>query len=412
MINFHGDPTKAAVWADAMGQYDKTTRRPSVSRISDIDDCGKEGLDLPKLPWFTKAVGSSFIRGGFYMRIFLVTGTRMFLFLFLLLGLRGDLLFAQSRHGRGEFLFVYWGTVIAVDPASLSVQEVGFLSPTASTVTADADGLLWGRLDPNYLAAWSPTERRIVARVPLRHKVYNHVLVKNGKAYVTHNALTDEGFSVSVIDTEQKKLIHEIKGIGGLRTDLLESGGFVYLAARGVRQQDYLHLYLYRIDAEVDRLEEIYRYSQAGYYWLMAASPQSLFICYLATAKSGLEDMIEVMDLDTLRIVRRIDSTFWGSDRRLVHLFQASGRALLLCRDVAGSGILIETDPELTAVHRTFPLGSQAHRILGVQESVVMYFDSPLGASPKGVTLHFYDTGAGKEVKRIDLPRLAEARRE
>lgn len=38
-----------------------------MPRISDIEDKGKEGLDLPGLPWFTRAVGSSLIRGGIYL---------------------------------------------------------------------------------------------------------------------------------------------------------------------------------------------------------------------------------------------------------------------------------------------------------------------------------------------------------
>jgi hypothetical protein len=333
-------------------------------------------------------------------------------FVLLLLGLCSPLLRAESGSGRHECLFVYWGRILQADPDTLSVKALGYLSAAAPTVTADANGLLWGRVDPNYFAAWSPLEQRIVSAVPLRHKVYDHVLAQNGKAYVSHNALTSEGFSISVVDTAQKTLEREIKGVHGLRTDILASGVFVYLATLGVRQEDYLHLYLYRIDTRDDSLTELHRYTQPGYCWLAAVSARSLFVCYLATSENGPQDMIEVMDLSSLEVVRRIDDRFWGPGRRLVHLFQAPGRALLLCRDDTGTGVLIETDPELTTVRRAFKLDGPAHRILGTEGSLVLYFDSPLGASPQGVTLHFYDTGAGREVNEVDLSQLVEARRE
>jgi len=38
-----------------------------MPKISDIEDKGKKGLDIPHLPWLKKAIGSEFMKGGIYL---------------------------------------------------------------------------------------------------------------------------------------------------------------------------------------------------------------------------------------------------------------------------------------------------------------------------------------------------------
>lgn len=309
------------------------------------------------------------------------------------------LLLATAAQAASEnaFSFMKNGAALSVDVASLSLTVLGHLSPAAPTVDRDPNGLYWGRLGTNTFAALDPRTGDVVCRIALPYRVYNAIIAPNGKAYVTHHTVTPHGFTVSVVDTARRKMIGEIQGISGLRTDLIQAGGFVYLATIGVEKEDSLTLALYRIDTRDDTLREIRRFPRQGYYWQLAAADGFLFISYTPRTAGSGEPKIEVMNLETLRVVRTVTPSQLGlGGRGFGKLSFFGGKGYLPCSSDAGTQEIVVTDPSVSRVLSRLPLPGPIDRLVGVAEETVVYLE--------GASLHIYDSGTRREEKRIPIP--------
>jgi hypothetical protein len=164
--------------------------------------------------------------------------------------------------------FLAYGKLFLIDFDNLSISQRGSFHITAADVDLSPDGSYWGRINFKSLGAINALTGHLVAIIDLPYRPYYQIIVPNGKAYVTHNVLTSSGFPLSVIDTKSKKVVKQIHNIYGLRTDLVQGGNYVYLAALGVNNTDYL--YLYKIDTHTDMAEEIYRVKKTNYRWELA----------------------------------------------------------------------------------------------------------------------------------------------
>ena len=310
--------------------------------------------------------------------------------------------FGEAAEDPSVYPLIHFGQVLLADPAKLELRRVGELSPAAPAVAADPEGLLWGRLEPRYLAAIDPASGRLGARVELPRKPYNHLITSAGKAYVTHSALTKEGFTLSVVDTRRKVLLRELTGIAGLRTDLALAAGFVFLAAAGVGKEDSRHCYLYQIDEATDRIREALHSPDTGFYWKLAAAGERLYIGWLpARDSSGSASFgrVEVRDARSLQLLRT-----WGeAPGPLRALYAAAGQVLLCFADQKGNTDLLVLDPLLGAVLQARKLAGPVARVLGLRAGILTYLDRRFETGHTEVNVCFYELEPGRELKRIAI---------
>jgi len=311
----------------------------------------------------------------------------------------------EAAEDPSVYPLLYFGQVLLADAAKLELRVVGELSSAAPSVAADPQGLLWGRLEPRYLAALDPASGRLGARVELPRRPYNHLITPSGKAYVTHSALTKEGFTLSVVDTRRRVLLGELTGIAGLRTDLAQAAGFVFLAAQGVGPENRQHSYLYRIETDTDRLREALRSADTGFHWKLAATGQRLYLGYLPARHSSASTSpagfgrVEVRDARSLALL----GAWEKAPGPLRALFATMERVLLFFEDEQGDTELLELDALLAGVRRQHELAGPVARVLGLRGGVLTYLDYPFELGYTRVNVCFYDLESGKELKRIDV---------
>jgi hypothetical protein len=123
---------------------------------------------------------------------------------------------------------------------------------------------------------------------------------------VSHNTLTERGFSISVVDLPSGTVIERIWGVQGLVTGFASARLYVYVAALGVRRPDFL--YLYRIDLRTLQLEELYRIPKTEYRWEIDVHENRLYITYVRGHKGTAPPLVELMDTQTGRITQKWNS--------------------------------------------------------------------------------------------------------
>ena len=298
----------------------------------------------------------------------------------------------------GVYPLIFFGKVLLADTSRLELRLVGTLSPAAPGVAADAQGQIWGRLEPRHLAALDPARGEMVARVALRHKPQNLLITADGKAYVTHSSLTKEGFPLSAVDTRGAALLRELHGIAGLATDLVQAAGFVYLAAEGVRKEDNQLSYLYQIDGATDRIREALRLADAGVYWKLATDGDLLYLGFLPTKDDPRFGRVEARKARSLDLV----ASWEGASGPLRALYAAGGRVLLFCGKEGDTELLV-LDSLLRAVAQRRTLQGPVARLLGVHGSTLAYLDYPFEAGYRKVNVCFYELEEGRELRRIDI---------
>jgi len=274
-------------------------------------------------------------------------------------------------------------------------------------VAADPQGWIWGRLEPRHLAALDPGSGELVARVRLPHKPYNHLIAPDGRAYVTHSSLTKEGFTLSVVDTRAKALLRELTGIAGLRSDLAQAAGLVYLAAEGVRKEDIQYSYLYQIDGAGNRIREVLRFADAGYFWKLAADGDRLYLGYLPTKDDPRLGRVEVREARSLKVVGGWEQP----PGPLRGLYAAGGQVLLFCGSRDGNTELLLLDPLLRAVPEQRTLQGPVAQVLGIHGSTLVYLDFPFESGHRDVSVCFYGLEAGRELRRIRVREFLGAER-
>ena len=321
-----------------------------------------------------------------------------------LLALCSAICSGEGSEAAGFYPLIYFGRVLIADASDLSVRSVGSLAFAAPAVAADSQGRIWGRLEPGSLGALDPASGRLVARVALPHKPYNHLITPQGKAYVTHSALTREGFTLSVVDTRRAALLRELTGIAGLRTDLAQASGFVYLAAVGVRSENNLQPYLYQIDTDTDLLREVLHAGDTGFFWKLAAADGRLYLGYLPSKGEKRNGRVEVRDARSLEVlgVREM------APGPLRGLYADPREVLLFCEGGGGRTVILVMDPLLAAAPKVLAAEGPVARVLGVDGRILVYLDYPFESGYREVSVRFYDLAIGKEVKRIRLDGLKD----
>jgi hypothetical protein len=308
-----------------------------------------------------------------------------------------------------ELYVLHFGEVLAIDAGRQEVRECGRLSPAAPTVSRDPQGFLWGRLEPNLFAALDPRTGKIVARIPLRFQPFNHLITPEGKAYITHHTITDRGFTVSVVDTRTRSLVSELAGVAGFRTDLAQAAGGVFLATLGLSGQDYGIARLYRIDTKTDRLQELARASERGWYWKVAVNPPYLFLYCLARPESGLKPRIEVRDLGTLQAVRTLTvEELIGKNKNLQSLWCQEGSGFLLVQGADEMQELVIADGELRGIRKIVKLPRPVTGVVGVVGESFVFLTERRDSSSREALLDFFDFERGKEVKTVSLTSFSK----
>jgi hypothetical protein len=308
-----------------------------------------------------------------------------------------------------DLFFIEYGFLIQVDPEDMELSVVGAFHPAAPTVARAPDGLFWARWGERQLAAMDGESGRIVAEVVLPMRPYNHIIAANGKAYVTHHTLTQEGFWVSVVDTAGKKLLEPIKQIVGLRSDLEAGGRCVYLATVDVRPP--YELYLYAIDTGQDVAQILLREIPKDYRFRLGCRGDRLYICRTGPIGTGGFVPIEVMDTESGAVVERIQADRLRPIKSITGKMAFSGQyAYLPClfgQDDPGLARLGLPDLELD---RVFRMSGAVWNILGFHEDIVV-FTSPDNTGTGSVILIFYNLREEREVRRVSIPEFLKSKR-
>lgn len=319
---------------------------------------------------------------------------------------RGSLC-SKSKSTLDSYFFLAYGHLLKIHPEELTLSHFFDFNPAAPTVGISSDGLYWARLGDKTLAAYNPTNKKIAANVMLPHRPYNHIITPEGKAYVTHHTLTDEGFWISVIDTNTRELKGIIKNISGLRTNMALGNKSVYLATIGIDKEDYL--YLYQINSQNDRIEEIYRVPKSGYHWKISVLDGFLYMCRINKPKLHADPMIEVMDLEKKKITKtRPPSRLKGIRRIIEKITFLENQGFIPCQLANGSYGIAVFNPSLGEVTEILKTRDQIYRIIGVKDNILFYIDNPAQKGKEGISLYFYSLTKRKEVKIINIAEFLQ----
>lgn len=312
-----------------------------------------------------------------------------------------------QAHGEDGPVFLYRGRLLWVDMAHRSVVPLASFAPDASTVSRDPEGRYWAKSRPNRVAAFDPALGRFVASVSLPYKPFNHLGTEDGMLCVSHHTVTPGGFTASVVDTRTAALVGEIGGIPGLRTDLIEEAGVVFMATIGVGKDDYLTSQVSRIDPQRFDSTTIFRSTDTRYFLRLAANSGLLYICLIPRADSSLESWIRVLDVTTGAGVREIAiGALAGPGLTLRQLAFSDGHGYLICRDGSGRFRVTVTNLAVTELVKSVPVPGAISRLVGIAGREIVYLDDSDKADTGQMLLRFVETGGGKEVKSIALPGL------
>lgn len=301
-----------------------------------------------------------------------------------------------------SFAFLAYGNLLTVNPQKQSLSYLYSFHPAAPTVERAPDGLYWARRGEHLLTAFNPETQTIEAEVRLPHRPYNHIITPQGKAYVTHHTVTPRGFWISVVDTSQKKFIKAIKDIWGLRTGLAYGTGFVYLATIGTGRPD--NLYLYRINTQNNRCQEIRRVPKAGFSWKISVWNGLLYLTHINLPGHSLSPMIEIMDPGK----KKIKETFRSSDLSGIEKIQGKifffgDKGFLSCQTEKDEYGLALLDPRSGKIQDVLETSTPVYRVIGLKEDLLFYTDHPVQAGKKGISLYFYNLSKRKEVKTVNI---------
>lgn len=300
--------------------------------------------------------------------------------------------------------FVAYGHLFSVDAQAEKLHlRAGGLHMAAVSAAVDPEGLLWARSGSQTLGAVNPRTGTMVAEVVLPDAPYDLRITEGGKAYVTHTTLTADGFLLSVVDTNRKRYVGNMKGIQGLVTGLAYRRPYLYLAASGVRRPG--HLYLYRIDTVNNTLVELHRRPSGFYRWEIAFHNERLVLVRASGpwAVESAAPRVELYDPHSKGIrpvagperfpdIHELTGPAWiEGDRLLVPGRGQRGRGVAVL-DLHGDS------------HASFvPIAGGVSRIVALRGDRLVYLDGLFTTGQRGRSLYFYDLEAQRELARISI---------
>jgi hypothetical protein len=284
----------------------------------------------------------------------------------------------------------------------MEIMLVTRFHPSAPTVARAPDGLYWARIGEKGMAAYNSFTGKQEALIFLPYRPYNHIITPEGNAYITHHTLTAEGFSLSVIDTDKKELINQIKCIYGLRTDIAYGNGHVYLSTEGVGSDSCLHLY--QIDTHSDHLQEIYRVQKSGFSWRVSVYEDVLVLCRVYRSELVDSTLLVVFDPSTKEVQQRVDYDELLEIKIIGKMIIANARGFLPCRTKDGRYGIALLSMDRLYIQEILPVIGNVYQIIGIRDNLLIYMDNPLDRRrQRTLSLYFYDIYKRKEVKIIDV---------
>ena len=304
--------------------------------------------------------------------------------------------------------FIEYGVLFKIDN-NMNLQIVGFFHPAAPTVARDPYGFFWARVDNNHFAAINPENGKMIADIKLPFRPYNHIITPDGKAYITHNTLTKDRFTISIVDTKKKKFVGEIKGIHGLRTSIVYCCKKVYLATMGFGSDKYL--YLYRIYERHRKVEEVLKESIKNHVLLLASFNNKVFIFGSKPLSSNLNSInLYILENSTnspAKMKLKIDRSI---SRITGKPFSKNGKIYIPIVLINGNSLIVTMNTKDYSIADEYPLEGTVYKIIDIKNGLLFYLDNPLEVGKRGVSLICYDTIGEKEVKRVSLLNFLQSK--
>ena len=267
--------------------------------------------------------------------------------------------------------FIEYGVLFKVIVPQNQIKIVGFFNPAAPTVVRDSNGYFWARMSNREIAVMNPKNGKIIKRIMLSYKPYNHIIIPNGKIYITHNTLTKNGFTLSVINSKKKKILEVIKGIKGIRTGITYCKEKVYLATMGIGKDKYLHLY--EINSKDDNFKELKYERIVDYVWILGASNNKVFIFRSKSLNNKnqlimyvLNPLNDTINKNVIKIdykIKRVNGTpFYKGNSIYIPVILENNR-----------GAIIEINVNTFKVKNVFRLKGSIYKIVGIKNDVLFY---------------------------------------
>ena len=299
--------------------------------------------------------------------------------------------------------FLCYGRLFSVDTRIPRIEQRGSFDKATPNVARAPDGIFWGRINNQAIAAIDPVSGTEIARVSLPDTPYKILITENNLGYITHTTLTRNGFSLSVVDFQEKTVVRQINGIQGLVTDMEQWGPYVYLTALGVRRPSII--YLYRIDTRDNSLHELLHAPAKSHYWQLSIHGDNIYLCAISGDIDPVAS-IDVLDLRNGRIIDTLSKMRLDGVARILEAIYFFGEiGYFPCRKQNGQPAIGVFSVSSNSLRDFLPVAGNVATIIGIQDNYLLYRDSSLTAGKEGVRLYFYDLELKKEASFINVRR-------
>ncbi|GEM_PF-4038181 len=302
--------------------------------------------------------------------------------------------------------FIAYGKLYRVNLGKLDVNKVGEFHKTSKYLSVAPNGLVWSRLSLKSIGGVDPVRGIVSARINLPYRPYRIAILENGKACISHQILIKKGIPLSLVDVESEKYLETLFGLDGLVTDMAVNASEAFIATYRLSKPRGLSLYRlnFRKGNEDVSLSKLLENNIADARYEISIYGGILYLVLIPGRNSGVESKITLLNARSGERLGVIAGEALGEVAKLrgKPVFSRDTGYFTCIGEDGRNGIgLLSTKNR--RVSKILPVKGKIYRIVSVEGHMLSYMNIQPYMGKGELAIFFYDTMAGKEVKRIRI---------